>query len=119
MANPNIVATTSIYGRTDVLAAGTTATSITSNPAGSGKVYKINNLSVANVHGSSPADVNVDLFRSSVAYHLAKTISVPADSSIAIISKENTLYLLEGDSLRITAGGASQIEAVCSYEEIG
>jgi hypothetical protein len=119
MANPNIVATSVIYGRTDVLAVGTTAVAITENPAASGKVYKINNLSVANIHGTSSVDVNVDLYRNSAAYHIAKTISVPADSSLGVVGKENPIYLLEGDSLRVTAGNVDRAEAICSYEEIG
>lgn len=119
MANPNIVAASMIFGKTDVLAVGTAATAITSNPAASGKVYKINCLSIANVNGTSSVDVNVDLYRNSVAYHIAKTVSVPADSAIGILGKENPIYLLEGDSLRITAGSTSAAEAICSYEEIG
>lgn len=118
MANPNIVQTSSIYGKTDVLSAGTAATSITTNSAGSGKIYKINMLSVANTDGATLVDVNVDIFRSGVAYHIAKTISVPADSSLIVIGKENPLYLMEGDSLRVTAGAANKAQAVCSYEEI-
>jgi hypothetical protein len=119
MANPNIVATSMIYGKTDVLAVGTAATAITSNPGSSGKVLKINMLSVANVNGTSNVDVNVDLYRGSTAYHIAKTVSVPADSSLVVIGKENPMYLMEGDSLRLTAGSSGNAEAVCSYEEIG
>ena len=119
MANPNIVATTLIYGRTDVLNVTSTPTAITSNPAGSSKVYKINTLTIANVAGGSPIDIDVDLYRSGTAYFIAKTVSIPDDSSLAVIAKENPIYLNEGDSLRITAGGSSQAVAVCSYEEIG
>lgn len=119
MANPNIVATSMIFGKTDVLAVGTAATAITSNPGSSGKVYKINMLSVANVNGSTSVDVNVDLYRGSTAYHIAKTISVPADSSLVVLGKENPMYLMEGDSLRLTAGSANNAESICSYEEIG
>jgi hypothetical protein len=108
-----------IYGKTDVLAVGTAATAITSNPGSSGKVLKINMLSVANVNGTSNVDVNVDLYRGSTAYHIAKTVSVPADSSLVVIGKENPMYLMEGDSLRLTAGSSGNAEAVCSYEEIG
>lgn len=118
MANPNIVAATSIYGVTDVLAVGTAATSITSNTAGSGKLFKINTLVVANTHGSSAVDVNVDLYRNSAAYYVAKTVSVPADSTIVVVGKDNPLYLVEGDSLRVTASSANA-HAICSYEEIG
>lgn len=118
MANPNIAMTSGIFGKTDVLSVGTAATAITTNAASSDKVCKINMLSVANTDGSSSVDVNVDIFRGSVAYHIAKTISVPADSSLVVIGKENPLYLMEGDSLRVTAGAADKAQAVCSYEEI-
>lgn len=119
MANPNIVSTTSIYGRTDVLAVTTSATAITSNGSSSGKVYKINSLIVSNVTGGSAVDVSVELRRSSTSYHLAKTLSIPADSTAIVVGKENPLYLLEGDSLRLVAGSNSAAEAICSYEEIG
>jgi hypothetical protein len=68
------------------------------------------------VDGTSAADVNVDIFRSSTAYHIAKTVSVPADATLDIISK--SIYLEEGDTLRLTASANSDLEAVCSYEEI-
>lgn len=119
MANPNIVTTSSIYGKTDVLLVGTTATAITSNPGSSGKVYKINSVIVSNVSGLSAVDVDVALHRSSVSYHFAKTLSVPADSTAVVVGKENPLYLLEGDAIRIVAGSSSAAEAICSYEEIG
>lgn len=119
MANPNIVTTSSIYGKTDVLLVGTAATAITSNSAASGKVYKINSVIVSNVNGSSGVDISVDLHRSSVSYHFAKTLTVPADSTVVVVGKENPVYLLEGDSIRIVAGAAGNAEAICSYEEIG
>lgn len=118
MANPNIVQTSTIYGRTDVLDVTTTATAITSNAASSGKVYKINALVVSNINGSTAVDINVDLFRNSTAYRVASTVSVPSDSSLIVISKDNPIYLNEGDSLRLTAGAASSAQAICSYEEL-
>jgi hypothetical protein len=116
MAAPNIVNVSTITGKTAVQAVGTSATAIVTNSASSGKVFKINALYVSNVDGSNNAEVNVDLFRSSTAYHIAKTIVVPADASLDVLSKP--IYLEEGDSLRLTANAASDIEAVCSYEEI-
>jgi hypothetical protein len=116
MAAPNIVNVSTITGKTAVQAVGTSATAIVTNSAASGKVFKINALYVSNVDGSNNAEVNVDLFRSSTAYHIAKTVVVPADASLDVLSKP--IYLEEGDSLRLTANAASDIEAVCSYEEI-
>ena len=118
MANPNLAAAGNIYGRTDVLDVTTTATAITSNAAASGKVLKVNALLVSNINGSTPVDINVDLFRNSTAYRLASTINVPADATLVVIGKENPVYLMEGDSLRVTAGSANAAQAVCSYEEL-
>lgn len=116
MAAPNIVNVTTITGKTAVQAVGTGATAIVSNSAASGKVFKVNALYVSNVDGTNDADINVDIYRSSVAYHIGKTIVVPADATLDVISKP--IYLEEGDSLRLTASVSSDLEAVCSYEEI-
>lgn len=118
MAAPNIVAVTTITGKTAVLAVTTSATAIVTNSAASGQVLKVNALYVANVDGTNAADVNVDIYRSSasVAYHIAKTVLVPADATLDIISK--SIYLEEGDTLRLTASSNSDLEAVCSYEII-
>lgn len=116
MANPNIVNVTAIYGKLAAQAVTTTATAIVTNTAGSGKVLKVNALYVSNVNASVSADFTVDVFRSSVAYPLAYTISVPAHASLDVISK--SIYLEEGDVLRVTASSNSFLNAVCSYEDI-
>ena len=118
MANPNIVNVTDIRGKTAVQAVGTSATAIVSNTADSGKVFKINSLTIANVDGTNSADITVDHFRGSTARRVAFTIAVPADSTLVVISKDTSIYLEEGDSLRCTASAASDLEAICSYEEI-
>ena len=116
MAAPNLLNPTTITGKTAVQAVGTSATAIVTNAAASGKVLKVNALYVSNVDGTNNAEINVDLFRSSTAYHIAKTIIVPADATLDVISK--AVYLEEGDSLRLTASVASDLEAVCSYEDV-
>ena len=116
MAAPNIVNVATITGKTAVLAVTTSATAIVTNSAASGKVFKVNALYVSNVDGTSNADLTVDIYRSSTAYHIAKTVTVPADATLDVISK--SIYLEEGDTLRLTANANSDLEAVCSYEEI-
>lgn len=116
MAAPNIVNVATITGKTAVLAVGTSASAIVTNSAASGKVFKVNALYVSNIDGTNACNLTVDLFRSSTAYRLASTISVPADSTLDIINK--AIYLEEGDSLRLTASATLDLEAVCSYEEI-
>ncbi len=116
MAAPNIVNVATITGKTAVQAIGTSAAAIVTNSGSSNKVFKVNALYISNVDGTNDATVNVDLYRSSTAYHIAKTINVPADTSIDVLTKP--VYLEEGDALRLTASAASDLEGVCSYEEI-
>ena len=119
MAEPNIVNVTSIIGKTAVLDATTVATAIVTNSAASNKVFKINSIIAANVDGTNAADITIDLFRSSVAYPIASTITVPADAILVVLSKETAIYLEEGDAIRCTASANGDIEVICSYEEIG
>lgn len=118
MAAPNIVNVSNILGKTSVLDVTTTITSIVSNSAASGKVFKINSLIVSNIDGINPADITVEVFRSSISYKLASTITIPADATLVIISKDTGLYLEEGDSIRCLASADGDLQALCSYEEI-
>lgn len=118
MAAPNIVAVTSIYGKTAVQAITTSPAAIVSNSAASGTVVKINDLVVSNVDGTNAANLTVDLYRSSTAYHSHYLIAVPARASLVAIAKDSAIYLEEGDSLRLTASADGDLEAVCSYEVI-
>lgn len=116
MAAPNIVNVTTIIGKTAVQAVTTSATAIVTNSAGSNKVFKVNALYIANVDGTNAADITVDVYRSTTPYRIASTISVPADTTLDVISK--AIYLEEGDAVRLTASANGDLEAVCSYEEI-
>ena len=116
MAAPNLIAATTIYGKTAVLAATTSATAIVTNSAASGKVLKINALYVSNIDASVNYTITMDIFRSSTAYRIGNVISVPAAATLDVISK--SIYLEEGDTLRLTASANSKLEAVCSYEDI-
>lgn len=118
MAAPNVVNVATITGKTDVMSVTTSATAITTNSVSSNKLYKINSVIVSNVDGTNDADITVDLFRSSTAYHLAKTITVPADATLVVVSKDMGLYLEEGDAIRCLASANSDLQALCSYEII-
>lgn len=118
MANPNIVGVTTIYGKTAGLAVTTTATAIVSNAASSGKIFKVNSLTVANIN-TAAATVTVDVYKNqTTAFKIAYTIAVPANATLVIISRETPVYLEENDSIRVTASVNSYLEAVVSYEEI-
>ena len=129
MAAPNIVNVATITGKTyyDALA-DTNLTSLVLNSATSGKVLKINMLIASNVDGSSAATVDVSyhpstttavgITVSSTGYHIAITVSVPADSSLVIISKDTAIYMEESSVLAVKASVADDIDIVVSYEEI-
>jgi hypothetical protein len=115
MANPNIVAVTTINGKTAVANVANTAIELVVNTAGSNKVFKLNTLIISNTANTNTG-IDIDIYRSNVAYHLAKNITVPSDASIDVLSK--SVYLEEGDVLRVTAAENDRIQSVCSYEEI-
>ena len=129
MAAPNIVNVATITAKTyyDALA-DTNLTSLVLNAASSGKVIKINSLTVANVDGTNAATIDVSYHPStttavgstvsSTGYHIAKTITVPADATLVVISKNTALYMEESSVLAVKASVANDLDVVVSYEEI-
>lgn len=118
MANPNLLNMTAMYGETAVAQLSTGTTSLVTNASASGTLVKINSLIVSNVDGTNAADVNAWILRSAVAYNIASTISVPADATLVLISKDTSIYLQENDTLQLSAGTSGDLEVVCSYEVI-
>lgn len=123
MANPNIVSVSAIYGENSLTALSTTsATSIVSNAASSGKVYKINSLIVANVDGTSNADITINVYSQAAlggsAFALASTVSVPADATLVVIDKNTSIYLKENQSIGAIASAANDLVVTASWEEI-
>ena len=116
MSKPNIINVTNINGKTGVLTITTSPVAIVTNSAASDKIYKVNALYVSNINGDSDTTVDIDLYRESTPYYIAKSITVPADATIDIVSK--SIYLEEGDSLRLAALNSAYLSAICSWEEI-
>ena len=118
MAAPNLNSPTKVEGKLGTLAVTTSAQAIVSNASNSGKTLRIAALYVSNVDGTSAASVNVDLYNGTDTARIAYEVSVPADATLLPVVKDSLLYLPEGWALRLTAGTANDLEAVCSYEEI-
>lgn len=118
MTAPNIVNVSTITGKTDMAAVGTSSTSIVANAAASNKVYKLNSIIVTNIDGTSAADISVKIVRSVLNYFLASTISVPADSTLVVLGKDSGIYLEEGDDLQASASAAGDLQIIVSYEII-
>jgi hypothetical protein len=119
MTAPNLKNPISITGMTTSVGIGTTAvTGILTNTSASNKVLKINSIFVANVDGSSAADISISIIRNGTDFYLAKTIAVPADATQIISSKDTYFYLEEGVGIRAQASAANDIDVTIGYEEI-
>ena len=119
MAAPNIVNVTSIIGKTQ--GSALTTSNADQVVCATDKLIKINSIIVSNVDGSNAADVSVNFVDSSsgnLVLHLAKTITVPADSTLVVLGKDAPIYLEEGDKIQALASAAGDLEIIVSYEEL-
>ena len=118
MANPNLVAVTSIYGKSIQGALGTTVTTDLLTCA-SDKLLKVNTIIIANIDGTNAATVTMGIIKSGGSVVLfASTIAVPADATLVLIDKNSSFYLQEGDILEGGAGANSDLTYTISYEEL-
>lgn len=123
MAAPNIVNVSTITGKTAVVdLTSTSATTVVSNAASSGKVFKVNSLYVSNVDGVNPANITIGIYSEDdiggTATEIVKTVAIPADATVVVIDKNSSIYLEEDKSIGATASAANDLKVVCSYEEI-
>jgi hypothetical protein len=120
MANPNMLALTTISGtKSSVAPSNTSANSIISNAAASGTIVKVNSLVVANtdtVARNCTINVYSAAALAGTAFALCSVTSIPANSTLVVISKDTAIYLTEDSSLGITAGTANTLVANASYE---
>ena len=116
MANPNIVAVTSIIGTTDTFALTTTLTTLVTCAAN--HVYKINSIIVTNIDGTNAADVTINYNDGSNTRAIGSTISVPADAALNLIDKNSGFYLEENEIISGLASANSDLVCLISYEDI-
>jgi len=119
MTAPNLKNPITITGITTVVGLGITAvTVILTNTTGSNKVLKINSIFCANIDGTSAADISISIIRNGTDRYLARTISVPADATQVLSTKDTYFYLEEGVGMRAQASAADDLDVIISYEEI-
>jgi len=123
MAAPNIVnvALINANSNTQILTSNTEI-GLLSNPASSGKVYKVNTILVANRDANTAVDVTCNIYSaaalSGTGFPIAFTISVPARASLILSDKSTAFYLEENRSIGIKSGTANGLSVLCSWEEI-
>ena len=127
MAAPNIVSVATIIGESQGFQLDTTLNTELLTVA-SGKLVKINRISVANIDGTNAADVTVGIEKatrtsaatgssvSGATFLIASTVSVPADAVLVLL--DTPIYLEEGDKLEGGASAASDLTLFVSYEVI-
>ena len=119
MTAPNIAGLTTVTGKSVGVAVATSTADLVANAASSNKVFKINSIIISNIDGANTAWVTVILLKGgSNTFYLAKTIDVPGDTTLVVLSKDTQLYLEENDKLTVTASADNDLQAICSYEEI-
>ena len=125
MANPNLINVSSVLGANAGFNLTNTATATLITVA-SDKLVKINRITCANVDGTNSA--TVDLFvdglgsgstgvtttGADATVYLAKTIAVPADTSLVLL--DTPIYLMEGDVLKGGASANSDLDLFVSFE---
>ncbi len=116
MATPNIINVATITPKVAVGAVTTSRADIVDVPAEN--CAKINSLIIANIDGTNSADVTVEVSvdNGSSYVAIAKTVTVAADSSLVVVSKDNGFYLDETDLLAVTASANSDLTYLVSYE---
>ena len=125
MANPNLINVSSVLGANAGFNLTNTATATLITVAAD-KLVKINRVTVANVDGTNSAtfDLFVDGLGSGstgvtttgadATVYLAKTVAVPADTSLVVL--DTPIYLMEGDILKGGASAASDLDMFVSFE---
>ena len=125
MAAPNIVDVATITGITTWKAGINTETVgvsvIVTNAASSGKVLKVNSLVATSIGDTTGVTAKIFNLAAGVgnSVSIGTTMAVPTYSSLAVISKEMSIYLQENQSIGVfKQPNAGDIDVVCSYEDI-
>jgi len=106
------------------VAIGATATTIYQTPIGVNSSV-VHSIYIANIDGVNAATVNIEVSTDGAGsanfFHVAKTVQVPADSTLILdkpVNLFNTNNASAGDLMRATASAAGDLECFISILEI-
>ena len=106
------------------VAIGNSATTIYQVPIGTDSSV-VHSIYIANVDGVNAATVNIEVSTDGAGsgsfFHVAKTVQVPADSSLILdkpINLRNANNASAGDMIRATASAAGDLQAFVSVLQI-
>jgi hypothetical protein len=129
MAAPNIAGVTTITGiTTQKTLASTGPIVFVSNAAGSNRVYKINNITLTNISGSTVGlctikrhDAAGTIFSApgaGVSVAMVSQIGISTGTALVAIDRASSFYLEEKASISIQCNVASIVDASVSFEII-
>ena len=122
MATPNIVQVATINGVTNYVDLTTTASTLLLGNVVAGHVRKVNTIIVSNTDGTNAVNFtlsyNTNTGGSGTNVQIVSTVSVPANASLIAMDKSTSIYIDETNSLTATAGTASKLKVIVSYEDI-
>ena len=106
------------------VAIGNTATTIYQTPIGVNSSV-VHSIYIANIDGTNSATVNIEVSTDGAGsanfFHVAKTVIIPADSSLILdkpINLRNANNASAGDLIRATASAAGDLQAFVSVLQI-
>ena len=106
------------------VAIGNTATTIYQTPIGVNSSV-VHSIYIANIDGTNSATVNIEVSTDGAGsanfFHVAKTVQVPADSTLILdkpVNLFNTNNAAAGALMRATASAAGDLECFISILEI-
>ena len=115
MGVPNLISPTQMTGYSQ---GGPCYNSLSAilGPISANTQCKVNSLIISNVDGTNAADITVTFYDGSSHQYLAYTVSVPADTSLVVISKDTYMYVNETQGIYAQASANGDLAYVISYE---
>ena len=113
MANPNLLTATSVTGESTVTSAVGTGSTTLLTTTGS-HVFRIVGLRVVNVTNSTASTVTLLVGGAEFLHQ----VSVAANATLDVITKDFPLYLEENVALTATASASSTLRVLIVYEDV-
>jgi len=123
MPLPNLNSPTKVEGRNVLVTSiPTSASGCLVNPSGSNETFRISNIYVSNIDGSNNCDITCYILDDSTSPattgYLAHTITVPFDASLLPLTKNESTYLMENQTLFLGASSSGDLSAIINYEKV-
>jgi hypothetical protein len=114
MANPNLLQATSSLGSWTGVIVGTSMGNVVTAPS-SDNVRKVVSLYACNTTASS-ITLEMQVYNPGIQRTLVHELTIPANATVVIITKEAPIYLLESHTIQAVAS-ASGIHVNVAYED--